>query len=326
MSRRSMVVLEMASVAAIIALLACREGASGGLAVSGNIEATDVALSFRVPGRMTERLVDEGGSVKVGQVVARLDSSELKQQVALREADLQTAMAALQELENGYRKEDIARAKAALDAAGAETKRLASDDERQTALLKKEVISQKEYDASRTALLAAQAAERQASEQYALMKKGPRPEQIQQAKGRAEAAQQALALAQTQLGYATITSPLDGVVLSKDAEPGEVLAAGSPVATVADLTSIYMRAYVDETDLGRVRLGQRAVITADTFPGKSYEGIVSFVSSEAEFTPKSVQTKKERVKLVYRIKIDIPNQKMELKPGMPADAVIRTED
>jgi HlyD family secretion protein len=322
MSAKRILALAGGIALAAASLVACGRGKGGSLSTSGNIEATEVQLSFRVQGRMAERFVDEGDRVKAGQVVARLDSSDLKQQVALREADLQTALAALDELTNGYRKEDVAQAKASLDAAEAEAARLASDDERQTALLKKEVISQKEYDFSHAALLAAQAARRQASERYALMKKGPRPEQIQQARSRAEAARQALALAQTQLGYGTIASPLDGMVLSKEAEPGEVLAAGAPVVTVADLSSVYMRAYIDETDLGRVRLGQKAVVTTDTFPGKGYEGKVSFISSEAEFTPKSVQTKKERVKLVYRIKIDIPNPKMELKPGMPADAII----
>ena len=124
------------------------------------------------------------------------------------------------------------------------------------------------------------------------------------------------------MSYATVVSPLTGVVLSKNIEPGEYVAPGTAVVTVGDLVNVWLRAYIDETDLGRVKVGQRAWVTTDTYPGKIYEGRVSFISSEAEFTPKNVQTQKERVKLVYRIKIDITNPNMELKPGMPADAVI----
>lgn len=130
-------------------------------------------------------------------------------------------------------------------------------------------------------------------------------------------------LARTRLSYATVASPLSGTVLSKNVEPGDYVAAGTPVVTVGTLADVWLRAYIEETDLGRVKLGQAVDVTADTFPGKKYAGRVSFISPQAEFTPKSVQTRKERVKLVYRIKVDIPNPEMELKPGMPADGTIR---
>jgi HlyD family secretion protein len=129
-------------------------------------------------------------------------------------------------------------------------------------------------------------------------------------------------VAETRLGYATLVSPLSGVVLSKNVEPGEYVAAGTPVITVGELVNPWLRAYINETDLGRVKVGQRVYVTTDTYPGKRYEGRISFIASQAEFTPKNVQTEKERVKLVYRVKVDIPNPHMELKPGMPADAEI----
>ena len=154
---------------------------------------------------------------------------------------------------------------------------------------------------------------------------GPRKEDIDQAAARVRQAEAALKLAQTQLSYATVYAPLTGVVLSKNIEPGEYVAPGTPVVTVGDMVNVWLRGYIEERDLGRVKYGQRAWITTDTYPGKKYEGRVSFISSEAEFTPKNVQTQKERVKLVYRIKIDIHESRdMELKPGMPADAVIET--
>ena len=162
----------------------------------------------------------------------------------------------------------------------------------------------------------------QAQAQYRLVKEGPRKEDIDQARAKVEQAKAALQSAETKLGYATVTSPLTGVVLSKNIEPGEYVAAGTPVVTVADIENLWLRAYVDETDLGKrnIALGTEAEITTDAYPGKVYKGHVSFISSEQEFTPKSVQTNHERVKFVYRIKIDVKNPDRELKPGMPADA------
>jgi HlyD family secretion protein len=124
------------------------------------------------------------------------------------------------------------------------------------------------------------------------------------------------------LDYTVLRAPFAGVITVRQGEPGEVVVPGTPVATLADLDRIWLRAYIPETDLGRIRWGQEAVVTTDTYPGKQYHGRISFIASEAEFTPKSVQTYKERVMLVYRIKIDIDNPNHELKPGMPADAHI----
>ena len=164
----------------------------------------------------------------------------------------------------------------------------------------------------------------QAQAQYRLVKEGPRKEDIDQARAKVEQAKAPLQSAETKLGYATVTSPLTGVVLSKNIEPGEYVAAGTPVVTVADIENLWLRAYVDERDLGKrnIALGTEAEITTDAYPGKVYKGRVSFISSEQEFTPKSVQTNRERVKFVYRIKIDVKNPDRELKPGMPADARI----
>ena len=152
---------------------------------------------------------------------------------------------------------------------------------------------------------------------------GPRKETIEQARAEWTRAENALRLAETRLSYAAIASPVAGIVLSDHVEAGEYVSPGAPVVTIRELAKVWLRGYIHETDLGRVKPGQRAMVTTDTYPGKAYEGVVSFISSEAEFTPKSVQTDKERVNLVYRIKIDIPNPALELKPGMPADAEIR---
>jgi HlyD family secretion protein len=350
----------------------------GKIRVSGNIETTEAQVAFKIPGRVVERLVDEGYKVQKDQLIARLDTADLQCTVNLRRAEVQAAKAALDELLAGSRREDKDAAKAAWEkaahaladleagsrpqeiataaavaaAAEADLRRLEADLRRATTLYQRRTISAEEYDAALAARDVAMEKRRQSLEQLSLVREGPRKQQIEQARsalsqakaqydlvlagprqedieqGRArlEQARAALALAETQLGYATVYAPLTGVVLSKNIEPGEYVAPGTAVVTVGDLVNVWLRGYIQETDLGRVRVGLRASVTTDTYPGKSYQGRVSFISSEAEFTPKNVQTPKERVKLMYRIKIDVtnPQPEMPLKPGMPADAVIET--
>lgn len=305
----------------------CRSGEKEGtIRVSGNIEITTVELSFKVPGRVRERLVDEGETVSAGQTVARLDPEDLRHEVAIRGAEVEAARAALRELETGYRKEEIAQADAALRRIEAEAERIRVDFGRQQRLYRKGVVSGRDYDASRAAYEASRASVREARERLNLLRSGPRRETIAQARARLREAEAALGLAKTRLGYAELLSPVAGFVLSKNIEPGEQVAAGTPVITVGILDDTWVRAYIGETDLGRVKVGQRATVTTDSFPGKKYPGTVSFISQEAEFTPRSVQTEKERVKLVYRIKVVVPNRERELKPGMPADVEIQADD
>lgn len=306
----------------LLLVTACGNSKPKQLKVSGNIEVIQVEASFRVAGKVLERPVDEGQVVKAGQLLARLDAKDLEQQVAMRRADAATARAALDALLAGSRKEEIEASRAALEQASADLRRLEPDEARLRDLQQKGILSERDYEATRAALESARAKVRQADQQFTLVRKGPRKEDIDQARARFDQAQQALLLAQTQLGYGTLTAPTSGVILSKNIEPLEYVAPGTSVVTLANLGQVWLRAYVEEGDLGRVKVGQKALVTSDSFPGKRYEGRVSFIASEAEFTPKSVQTRKERAKLVYRIKIDLPNPAMELKPGMPVDAEI----
>jgi HlyD family secretion protein len=346
----------------------------GAVRVSGNIEITDAEISFKIPGRVAERLVDEGVMVEAGQVIARLESRDLADDVAARKADAQAAKAALAALVAGSRPEEIAgaeaaaaRAKSALDdlLAGSRPQEIATAEatvaraqadldqakaefDRQTNLLKDGSTTPRELEQARAAYLAdqarvheaeealklvregprkdvieeARAALKQAEATRDMVRKGPRQEDIDQGRARVSAAEQAQALAETRLSYATVASPLKGLVLSKNIEPGEFVSPGTPVVTVGDLVNVWLRAYISEGDLGRVKVGQKAAVTTDAWPGRTFEGRVSFISPQAEFTPKNVQTPKERVKLVYRVKIDITNPDMALKAGMPADAEI----
>ena len=285
--------------------------------------------------------------------LAALVAGSRPQEIEAAKAAQEKAARALNDMEAGSRPQEIVVAEAAVASAVAELNRFQADYRRATEMFQRKATSAENYDAARAAYDVAvekhhQSVEQlklakegfrkeqieearwalaQAKAQYDLVKEGPRKEDIDQGKARVKQAEAALESARTQLKYATVVSPLTGVVLSKNIEPGEYVAPGTAVVTVGDMENVWLRAYVEEADKGLVKFGQRARITTDTFTGKKrkeYEGRVSFISEEAEFTPKNVQTQKERVKLVYRIKIDIKNPDWELKPGMPADAVIET--
>lgn len=350
---------------------------SAGFRLSGNIEVVEVQLSFRIPGWVNERPVDEGHVVSAGQLAAKLDDKELQLEVQQRQSAVETAKAALAELEAGSRVEDIAAASAAVDRAKATLDELLAGSRKQDIDAAKAAVeqansqyeyakmdytrvqesslsgavSQSQRDSSRTAfeiakaaleqtkqklslleegprkeqIAAAHAAHAEAQQRLTLLKNGPRKETIEQSRARLKESQDALAYSTNRLSYATLNCPIDGVVLSKNVEPGEFVAAGTPIVTLANLKKPWLRVYIPGPDLGKVKLGQKAKIHADGYPDKSFAGVVSFISSEAEFTPKSVQTDKERVKLVYRIKIDLDNPNIELKPGMPADAELVSE-
>jgi HlyD family secretion protein len=297
----------------------------GIIRMSGNVEATTVAVSFRIPGKLKERHVEEGMPVRRGERVAELESDDLDQEVAQRLAERDAARAALDEAESGSRREEITRAEAAATRGEAEAMRLEREAARGKSLYDRQVISKQQLETSETAALAARAAAREAGETLKLVRKGPRSEQIAALRARLRSSEAVLTAARMKRGYASVSSPLDGIVMAKHAEPGEELPPGAPVVTIGDLKHVWVRTYLPETDLGRIKPGMRAVITTDTFPGKKYQGAVSFIAGEAEFTPRTVQTEKERVKLVFRVKISVENPNLELKPGMPADAVLETE-
>jgi len=356
------------------------------LQVSGNIELTQVDISFKVPGKLVELNVDEGAFVKKGQVIARIDRDQMERQrsrdeasvassesqfqqietgvkwqratlesdIALKRAELRASQAKLDLLLAGSRPQEIQQAQAAVADANAQRDQANGDWDRAQELFKNDDISKAQYDQYRMRLDSTSAILRQAQEKLALVREGPRKEDIEAARAEVERAKASLqaseanrlelerreqdvkahlaevararaqvAITDTQINDTVVTSPIDGVVLVKSAEVGEVLAAGTTVVAIGDIDHPWLRAYISETDLGRVKLGQPVQLTSDSFPGKNYPGHISFISSEAEFTPKQIQTREERVKLVYRIKIDAENQRHELKSNMPVDGDIQ---
>jgi HlyD family secretion protein len=194
------------------------------------------------------------------------------------------------------------------------------DNARAQSLYSKDEISAQDRDLAATALKRAVTVFKAAQQHYSEAQEGSRKEDIAIARANLNEAYANLGLSRVNLDYTTLRAPSTGVITVRQVELGEVVSPGSPVVTLADLDHIWLRAYIAETDLGKIHWGQDVTVTTDTYPGKQYHGRISFIASNAEFTPKSVQTYKERVTLVYRIKIDIDNQNHELKPGMPADA------
>ncbi len=280
--------------------------------------------------------------------LSELEAGYRVEDIAQAEAVVQRLKAQLSELQAGTRTEEIAAAKAQVKTARADAAKAANDFARQSKLHEKEAISDREFEivvanrdmtASRLAeaeahlklakegprqeqITAASFALAEAETRLNLLKNGPRKETIAQARGRLHQAERALALAKVHLENTLLKSPINGRVLTHNAHPGEYVALGTPVITVANLEKIWLRAFINETEIGLVKIGQEVNVLTDSFPGKEFKGKISFISSEPEFTPKTIQTTKERVKLMYRIKVDMVNPDQELKPGMPGDAVI----
>lgn len=306
-------------------LSAQRASTDGRVFVSGNIEAIEVDLSFRISGQVKTRPVDEGDRVKRGQVVATLDTDTLEALKGGAEEDIASARAVLDELEEGFRKEEIEMARARVHAAESRLKYARDEHERYIPLFREGAISHSTFDSKDTALEVATQEHRDAVQALLKFETGAREQQIRAARAKWERAKWELNRIELDIQHSVITSPVSGVVLVKSSEVGEVVLPGAPVLTVAAIDEVWLKGYVGERDLGRVKLGQRAEITIDTYPGKTYPGIVTFISSRAEFTPKNVQTKEERVKQVYRVKITIQNPYQELKIGMPAEGYILTD-
>lgn len=387
-NRRMIPIAAAAVVLGIVALYSLRwreRDVGRSIKLSGNIELAQANLSFRIPGRLVERQVDEGDPVEKGMVLARLDQEQLLRQrdraraalavaesqlpqllttiqyqgettsaqIEQRRAELNQAEARLRDLLAGARSLEIEQAKGVVERARTEYEWAKGDWERAQVLYKNEDISTAQSDQIKTRFQSSLAALKQAEAQLGLVMEGPRREIIVAARAEVERARAGLrsaesnrlevrrrqqeietrraeidraradlALVETQLQDAEAKSPMAGVVLVKAAEVGEILAAGTPVVTVGDIDHPWLRGYVGEQDLGRVKLGAKVKVTTDSFPGKIYWGRVSFIASEAEFTPKQIQTPEERIKLVYRIKIDIANPERELKLNMPADAEV----
>jgi len=292
------------------------------LNLAGNIEAHESLVSFKVAGRIAELPIQEGQQIEQGTLLASLEDADYKQKVAIGEASVGVRKSNLALTLAGTRQQELKALQQTMIDAQADLEEKKIDNDRAQRLFAKDEISAQDRDHAATALQRAEAIFKAAEQRVNQAVEGSRKEEISIAQANLKEAGANLGLSRINLAYTKLYAPSSGVVTVRQAELGEVVSPGTPIITLADLDHIWLRAYIAETDLGRIRWGQDATVTTDTYPGKQYHGRISFIASNAEFTPKSVQTNQERVTLVYRIKIDIENPNHELKPGMPADAHI----
>ena len=307
------------AVAALALAAACRGSALPSLlSASGHVEATDVRLSTKVAGRLASLDVREGDVVKTGQQIARLETTDVNLALQQARAERDQAAAELRLRLAGARAEDIAEMEAQVASAQADLAGAERDLKRMQDLLARGSGTTKSRDDAQTRrdVLAGRLAA--LGQSLARLRSGARGEEKDSARARVATVEARIAQLEQQVSDATVASPLDGVVTEKIAEAGELLQVGSGLCVVTDLAHAWLTVYLPETDLGRIRIGQEAEVVTDG--GQSRKGQVTFIASKAEFTPKNVQTKDERVKLVYKVKVGLDNGDGLFKPGMPAEA------
>ena len=305
--------------AAFLVAAGCHKAADSSLIqASGHVEATDVRISTKVAGTLLKLAVDEGTQVKTGQELARIDTTDTDLELKSARADRAQAEAELRLRRAGSREEDVREAEAQVTRSEADLSGAGKDLERMEGLLASGSGTTQARDDARTRYDVAKASLAAARERLRRLRAGYRPEEIDQSAARVQAADARIGQLEQALRDAVIASPITGVVTEKLSEQGELIARGGGLVVVTDLANAWLNVYVSETDLARIRLDQEATVVTDD--GQTRKGRVSFVSSQAEFTPKNVQTRDERVKLVYKVKVALDNADGLFKPGMPAEA------
>jgi HlyD family secretion protein len=317
---RIIVPVVLVAAAIVAAVLFAHRGDRDTLTASGTVEATEAQLGFLTAGRIQSVVAHEGDAFPAGAVLAVLDTAEIAAHGRQAAAQLDAARALLDEMQRGSRPEEVQQARAARAAAQQHLDDAQQDFGRAQVLLRTEVVSQQSFDKAKIALDVARSQFQQADEAYRLVEMGPRSERVAGQRAQVANAQAALAAVQAQLSNMTIRAPFPGVVTVRHNEPGEIVAAGSPVVSLMNRDDRWVRIYVSEARIAAVRTGQNATITCDTYRDRTYAGEVTYMSSAAEFTPKNVQTSEERVRLVYAVKVSVrADSSFDLKPGMPAD-------
>ena len=312
-------------VAALVLAACTKESDSDLIRLSGTVEARESDLAFQVSGRIVKLLSDEGATVEAGQVIAELDPRDYELALARARAEADVAAQALAALEAGTRKQEIQVAEATVAQAESELRFARAEVARVAKLVPDKLASQQQLDRTRLQQAVAESALKQTSENLKLLREGPRAEDIERARAELAARKAIVENAEQQIEYVQLKTPAAGVLSVRLAEAGEVVAAGKPVLRLAELDKPWVRAWLNEKDLARVRHGQAAEVRVDAYPDTVFHGRLSFVSPQAEFTPKTVETRELRVDLVYRVKIDVDDAGGRFKVGMPADVEMKPE-
>ena len=293
--------------------------ANGGIVLSGTVEAREVDLAFQVAGRISQLNTDEGQWVEQGAPIASLDQRDYQLALQQAAAYAEATKASLAALQAGTRQQELRVAEAVLQKAKSQLNYAKADVKRISTLVSKKLSSEDQLQQAQLNYEVALASVDQAEQQLKLLKEGPRKEDIQRAQAQYNASIESDEMARQQLAYTQLQSPITGMVTVRLSEKGEVVTAGMPIVRIAELSKPWVRAYLSETDLGRVKLGQPVQVSIDSLPGKTLNGKLTFISPVAEFTPKTVETRELRTGLVYRIKVELDNPDGVLKIGMPAD-------
>ena len=293
------------------------------LVLYGNVDIRQVDLAFRVNGRIAKVLVDEGDAVTQGQPLAQLDDDLLTPQRDQAAAELEKQRASLIRLERGYRVEEIAQARAAVSGAAALAENAQINLNRVAAMRATNAISQRDLDNARAQNTEASAKLRSNQDQLDMLLSGYREEEVLAQKAAVAAAAAALNHAEIQLRDAVLAAPQKGIVLTRAREAGAIVQAGQTVYTLTLTDPLWLRAYVDEPNLGRVKPGMPVKIQVDAAPGKSYPGKVGFISPTAEFTPKTVETREVRTALVYRLRVQAEDPDNVMRQGMPVTIILQ---
>jgi HlyD family secretion protein len=305
-----------------LGLIGCANGHKGTIEASGTLEAIEVRVSAKVPGQVDRLFVDEGSQVKDADTLAILDHSTQEIQWRQAQAGVALADAQYQLLVNGARSEDIQQSEDALKQLESSAKVAADDYNRMKELFASKSISKKQFDDAESRYVITKAQLNSAKENVKKMQRFARPEDIGAAKARLDQAKANADLLRKQITDAFVVAPVSGTVTNKPVEAGELVGVGTTIVTISQLETLNLMIYVSDNELGKVKLNGSADIVIDTYPDKTFPGRVMYISPIAEFTPKNVQTKEDRTKLVFGVKLAVDNKEGILKAGMPADAYV----
>ena len=325
--RRLLVLLVLVLVAGAVALgvwIKRRDAARDAdrLVLHGNVDIRQVELAFNASGRIDRLLVAEGDRVRKGQLLAVLDTERLRRREAEAEAQVASQRQVVARLEAGSRPEEIRKAQADVQAARVDAANALAHYRRQEELVAQHFVAQQQLDDARFALQASRARLNAAEEALRLVELGPRDEDIAAARATLKAYEAAAAVARRDVEEGSLRAPSDGVVENRVLEVGDMASPQKPVFTLALTSPVWIRAYVSEPDLGKIRLGARAEVTTDSYPDRHERAWVGFISPTAQFTPKSVETREVRTALVYQVRVFVCDPRQRLRLGMPATVVI----
>jgi len=292
------------------------------LTLYGNVDIRQVELAFNANERIAQILVEEGASVAKGDILALLETRSLQQMVNRAAAQLAAQREIVTKLENGTRQEEIRKLQAELSAARIEAANAEKNYERLRPLAADNLAAQDQVDDARARAEGSRARVNMAEESLNLAEAGPRQEDIAEARARLEAMKAELDIARKNLEDAHLIAPADAVIENRILQPGDMASPQRPVFTLALINPIWVRAYASQPDLGKIFPGMKAGIHTDSYPGKTYQGWVGYISPTAEFTPKSVETEDVRTDLVYQVRIYACNPQNQLRLGMPATVTI----